>query len=234
MIEIKGLTKHADDKLILRGIDLKIGKGETVAILGPNGAGKSTILKIIATLMKPTSGIVKINALELKPNAMEIKKMLGYLPHSSLLYDHFSPIENLVFYGSAYGVPDAGKRAAHLIEQVGLSYFQNDPVKNFSRGMIQRVAIARAIIHEPPLLLLDEPHTGLDQGAIAILNMVILGLKEKGTTTLMVTHDLKQAAEICDRVIIIKNGKVADDFQLKQKSEHDLVEKYNEMTEAVS
>lgn len=234
MIEIKGLTKHADDKLILRGIDLKIGKGETVAILGPNGAGKSTILKIIATLMKPTSGVVKINGLELKPNAMEIKRMLGYLPHSSLLYDHFSPIENLVFYGSAYGVQNADVRAVDLIKQVGLSYFQNDPVKNFSRGMIQRVAIARAIIHEPPLLLLDEPHTGLDQGAIAILNKVILGLKEKGTTTLMVTHDLKQAAEICDRVIIIKNGKVADDFLLKQKSEHDLVEKYIEMTEAVS
>lgn len=234
MIEIKGLTKHADDKLILRGIDLNIIRGETVAILGPNGAGKSTILKIIATLMKPTSGVVKINDLELKDNAMKIKKMLGYLPHSSLLYDHYSPLENLVFYGSAYGIPDVENRAADLIKQVGLSYFQNEPVKNFSRGMVQRVAIARAIIHDPPLLLLDEPHTGLDQGAIAILNQVILGMKEKGTTTLMVTHDLKQAAEICDRAIIIKNGRVVEDFLLKQTSEDVLVEKYLEMTEAVS
>lgn len=234
MIEIKGLTKHADDKLILRGIDLNIIRGETVAILGPNGAGKSTILKIIATLMKPTSGVVKINDLELKDNAMKIKKMLGYLPHSSLLYDHYSPLENLIFYGSAYGIPDVGNRAADLVKQVGLSYFQNEPVKNFSRGMVQRVAIARAIIHDPPLLLLDEPHTGLDQGAIAILNQVILGMKEKGTTTLMVTHDLKQAAEICDRAIIIKNGRVVEDFLLKQTSEDVLVEKYLEMTEAVS
>lgn len=234
MIEIKGLTKQADDKLILRGIDLKVQTGETVAILGPNGAGKSTILKVIATLMKPTSGTVNINGLELKKHSMKIKKMLGYLPHSSLLYEHYSPIENLVFYGSAYGIDDPGTRAVELVRQVGLSYFQNEPVKNFSRGMIQRIAIARAIIHDPLLLLLDEPHTGLDQGAIAILNQVILSMKNQGTTTLMVTHDLKQAAEICDRAIIIKNGRVVEDFPLKQKSEDALTERYLQMTEAVS
>ena len=234
MIEIKGLTKQADDKLILRGIDLKIQTGETVAILGPNGAGKSTILKVIATLMKPTSGTVNINGLELKQHSMKIKKMLGYLPHSSLLYEHYSPVENLVFYGSAYGIDDPGTRAVELVRQVGLSYFQNEPVKNFSRGMIQRIAIARAIIHDPLLLLLDEPHTGLDQGAIAILNQVILAMKNQGTTTLMVTHDLKQAAEICDRAIIIKNGRVVEDFPLKQKNEDALTERYLQMTEAVS
>lgn len=234
MIEIKGLTKQADDKLILRGIDLKIQKGETVAILGPNGAGKSTILKILGTLMKPTSGIVNINGLELRKNTGEIKKMLGYLPHSSLLYEHYSPLENLIFYGSAYGLTDVRSRAIELVDQVGLSYFQNEPVKNFSRGMIQRVAIARAIIHDPELLLLDEPHTGLDQNAIAILNQVIKRMKEKGTTTLMVTHDLKQAAEICDRVIIIKQGRLAEDFSLKQKDEEVLTKRYLQLTEAVS
>ncbi|WP_210365890.1 heme ABC exporter ATP-binding protein CcmA [Bacillus sp. REN3] len=234
MIEIKGLTKQADDKLILRGIDLSIKKGETVAILGPNGAGKSTILKVIATLMKPTTGSVEINGLEWKRHVHEIKKLLGYLPHSSLLYDQYSPLENLVFYGAAYGIPDPRKRAAELIGQVGLSYFQNEPVKNFSRGMIQRVAIARAIIHNPELLLLDEPHTGLDQGAIATLNEVIQSMKEKGTTTLMVTHDMKQAAEICDRAVIIKQGKVAEDFTLMQKNEDILTELYLKLTEAVS
>lgn len=234
MIELKKLVKQADNKLILRGIDLKIDKGETVAILGPNGAGKSTLLKVLATLIKPTSGLVKINGLELLKNQLEIKKLQGYLPHSSLLYEHYSPLENLVFFGNLYGIKNAQEKAIELVKEVGLSFFLNEPVKNFSRGMIQRIAIARAIIHEPPLLLLDEPHTGLDQGAISILNNVILSMKDKGTTTLMVTHDFKQAAEICDRIIIIKNGKVADDFRLEEKELDTLSEKYQLQVEGVS
>src|SRR4051812_6586872 len=103
MIELKKLVKQADNKLILRGIDLKIDKGETAAILGPNGAGKSTLLKVLATLIKPTSGLVKINGLELRKNQLEIKNLQGYLPHSSLLYEHYSPLENLVFFGNLYG-----------------------------------------------------------------------------------------------------------------------------------
>jgi heme exporter protein A len=234
MIEIKKLTKQADNKLILRGIDLSIKKGETVAILGPNGAGKSTLLKVLATLIKPSSGLVKINGLDLKKNHLEIKKLFGYLPHSSLLYDHYSPLENLVFYGNLYGVKKAEERAVELVKEVGLSFFLNEPVKNFSRGMIQRIAIARAIVHDPELLLLDEPHTGLDQGAISILNNVILSMKAKGTTTLMVTHDFKQAAEICDRIIIIKNGKIVDDFKLEENALNFVSEKYQLQVEGVS
>jgi heme exporter protein A len=234
MIEIKKLTKQADDKLILRGVDLSIKKGETIAILGPNGAGKSTLLKVLANLIKPTSGIVKINGMDLKKDHMKIKKMLGYLPHSSLLYDHYSPLENLVFFGNIYGVKNVEERAIELVKEVGLSFFLNEPVKNFSRGMIQRIAIARAIVHEPEVLLLDEPHTGLDQGAISILNNVILSMKEKGTTTLMVTHDFKQAAEICDRIIIVKNGKIVDDFKIEDQSLTVVSEKYELQVEGVS
>ncbi|WHY84598.1 ABC transporter ATP-binding protein [Neobacillus novalis] len=234
MIEIKKLTKQADNKLILRGVDLSIKKGETVAILGPNGAGKSTLLKVLATLIKPTSGLIKINSLDLKKNHLEIKKLLGYLPHSSLLYDHYSPLENLVFFGNIYGVDDVEQRAIELVKEVGLSFFLNEPVKNFSRGMIQRIAIARAIIHDPEILLLDEPHTGLDQGAISILNNVILSMKEKGATTLMVTHDFKQAAEICDRIIIVKNGKIVDDFKIENRNLGFVSEKYELQVEGVS
>ncbi|MEH7335474.1 ABC transporter ATP-binding protein [Neobacillus drentensis] len=234
MIDIKNLTKQADNKLILRGVDLQVKKGETVAILGPNGAGKSTLLKVLATLIKPTSGIVRINGLDLKKNHIEIKKILGYLPHSSLLYDHYSPLENLVFFGKVYGVRDVEQRAMKLVKDVGLSFFLNEPVKNFSRGMIQRIAIARAIVHDPEVLLLDEPHTGLDQGAISILNNVILSMKEKGATTLMVTHDFKQAAEICDRIIIVKNGKIVDDFKIKNRNLDLVSEKYEMQMEGVS
>jgi heme exporter protein A len=234
MIEIKKLTKQADNKLILRGVDLSIKKGETVGILGPNGAGKSTLLKVLATLIKPTSGSITINGLDLKKNQVEIKKILGYLPHSSLLYDHYSPLENLVFFGDLYGVKHSEQRAVELVKEVGLSFFLNEPVKNFSRGMIQRIAIARAIIHDPEVLLLDEPHTGLDQGAISILNNVILNMKQKGTTTLIVTHDFKQAAEICDRIIIVKSGKIVDDFKIEQPSLNVVSEKYELQVEGVS
>ncbi|MEH7546319.1 MULTISPECIES: ABC transporter ATP-binding protein [Bacillaceae] len=234
MIELKKLTKQADNKLILRGVDLSIKKGETIAILGPNGAGKSTLLKVLATLIKPTSGHVLINGLALRKNQIEIKKLLGYLPHSSLLYDHYSPLENLVFFGDIYGVQDVEQKARKLVKDVGLSFFLNEPVKNFSRGMIQRIAIARAIIHDPEILLLDEPHTGLDQGAISILNNVILSMKDKGTTTLMVTHDFKQAAEICDRVIIVKNGKIVDDFRIQNHNLGFVTEKYELLVEGVS
>jgi heme exporter protein A len=234
MIEIKKLIKQADTKLILRGIDLSIKKGETVAILGPNGAGKSTLLKTIATLIKPSSGEVKINGLDLKKNANEIKKIMGYLPHSSLLYEHYSPLENLVFFGNLYGVKGVEEKAIQLVKDVGLSFFLKEPVKNFSRGMIQRTAIARAIIHDPELLLLDEPHTGLDQGAVSILNDVIVSMKERGATTLMVTHDFKQAAEICDRIIIVKSGKIVDDFTINENQLEFLTEKYLAHTEGVS
>ena len=234
MIEIKKLTKQADNKLILRGVDLSISKGETVAILGPNGAGKSTLLKVLATLIKPTSGLVKINGLDLKKDHIKVKKLFGYLPHSSLLYDHYTPLENLLFFGELYGVKDVENRARQLVNEVGLSFFINEPVKNFSRGMIQRIAIARAIIHEPKIMLLDEPHTGLDQGAITILNNVVLSMKEKGCTTLIVTHDFKQAAEICDRIIIVKNGKIADDFRINNKSLSLVSEKYQLLVEGVS
>lgn len=234
MIEIKKLTKQADNKLILRGVDLSIKQGETVAILGPNGAGKSTLLKVLATLIKPSSGLVKINGLDLKKDHIEVKKLFGYLPHSSLLYDHYTPLENLLFFGELYGVKDVENRARQLVKEVGLSFFINEPVKNFSRGMIQRIAIARAIIHDPKIMLLDEPHTGLDQGAITILNNVVLSMKEKGCTTLMVTHDFKQAAEICDRIIIVKNGKIADDFSINNKSLGLVSEKYQVLVEGVS
>jgi heme exporter protein A len=234
MIEIKKLTKQADNKLILRGVDLSIKKGETVAILGPNGAGKSTLLKVLATLIKPTSGSILVNNLDLKKNHIEIKKIMGYLPHSSLLYDHYTPLENIEFFGNIYGVKNIEQRAIALVKEVGLSFFLNEPVKNFSRGMIQRIAIARAIVHEPQILLLDEPHTGLDQGAITILNNVILSMKAKGTTTLMVTHDFKQAAEICDRIIIVKNGKIVDDFRIENQNLGFVSEKYEQLVEGVS
>jgi heme exporter protein A len=228
LIKIQKLVKKMGNKMILRNLDLEVKNGETIAVLGPNGAGKSTLLKVIATLYKPTSGKVMIHGIDLNENLNKIREKTGYLPHASLLYEHFSPLENLEFFGKLYGVKDLEKRSKELIKQVGLAFFMNEPVKGFSRGMIQRVAIARAIIHNPLLLLLDEPHTGLDQKAVGILNDVVETNKQKGMTTLMVTHDFKQAATLCDRAIIIQRGIVSDDFPIEVRTEEWLLNKYNE------
>ncbi len=228
MIETKGLIKTIGDKMILRGINLSIKKGETVAILGPNGAGKSTVLKILGGLIKASSGEVKVNGLDLKKDSYDVKRKIGFLAHNSFLYDHLTPLENLKFFGKLYGVENVEERAKQLIDEVGLSFFTHDPVRSFSRGMMQRIAIARAIIHQPEILLFDEPHTGLDQQAIKLLNDVILRMKEEGSTILMVTHDFQQAIETCDRFIIIKNGKVVDDLQNVERNIDTITEKYME------
>ena len=231
MIEVKGLVKRIGDQTILRGIQLNIEKGQTVGILGSNGAGKSTLLKVLATIMKPTSGTVTIAGNDVKKQALQVKQMLGYLPHASMVYDHFSPYENLKFFGALYHVPNLEKKIPELIDKVGLKLFTHEPIRSFSRGMTQRIAIARAIIHEPQLLLLDEPHTGLDQSAIQILNQVLEEMKENQVTTLMVTHDFLQAAKVCDRFIIIKGGKVADDFSMAEGDVSTLYARYKMIVE---
>lgn len=226
MISIESLTKTIGEKNILRGITLTVNQGETIGILGPNGAGKSTVLKIIGGLMKPSSGIVTINGLTIKKDPFLVKNKIGFLAHNSYLYDHFSPLENLMFFGKLYQVENCERKAKELIRDVGLTFFMHEPVRSFSRGMVQRLAIARAIIHEPEILILDEPHTGLDQQAVKLLNEVILKMKAKGSTILMVTHDFAQTVETCDRIVIMKQGSVVDDFHVTDRSVDYIYEKY--------
>ncbi|MDF2606535.1 MAG: heme exporter protein CcmA [Bacillales bacterium] len=234
MIKIDNLIKRVGDKVILKGVSLNITKGETVGILGPNGAGKSTLLKVIATLLKPTSGEVTIDGLDLKKDPIKIKSKLGYLPHASLLYDHFTPYENLKFFSKVYYLDNVEERIHKLIDDVGLRLFTHEPVKSFSRGMVQRIAIARSILHDPEILLLDEPHTGLDQQAIGILNNVVAKLQERDVTTLIVTHDFLQAAKVCDRIVIVRNGRIADDFLLDGQDINLLQKRYQSVVEGDS
>lgn len=212
--------------MILRGMSFTIHPGETVAILGPNGAGKSTWLKIAAGLMKTTEGELLIDGEPLKKDKYELQQMIGYLGHQSFLYDHFSPVENLKFFAKVYHLKKPGEKIDQLIEEVGLTFFKYEPVRSFSRGMLQRLAIARAILHDPKILLLDEPHTGLDQQAVEILNKVILRLKEKGVTVVMVTHDFPQVVKTCERVIVMKGGRVKDDITLDEQDVTWLYEHY--------
>ncbi|NBI29542.1 heme ABC exporter ATP-binding protein CcmA [Chengkuizengella marina] len=226
MIKTVTLNKTIAEKTILNDINITVNQGETIGILGPNGAGKSTILKIIGGLMKPSFGHVMIDNIPVKENNLEIKKKIGFLAHNSYLYEHLSPVENLTFFGKLYQVNQLEYKVKELIREVGLQFFMNEPVRSFSRGMIQRLAIVRAIVHDPSILILDEPHTGLDQQASRILNELILKKKEQKTTILMVTHDLAQAIETCDRFILMKKGVIIDDFVLENKNVHQLKEIY--------
>jgi len=201
--------------MILRGVNLTVEPGESVAILGANGTGKSTWLKIAAGLLKPTSGEVLLHGRKYQKNNYDYQQQIGYLGHQSFLYDAFSPVENLTFFAKLYHMKSPEARIHHLIHYVGLSFFKHEPVRTFSRGMVQRLAIARAILHEPSVLFLDEPYTGLDQQAVQLLNQLLLELKEQGITTIMVTHDFKYLREVCDRIVVLRKGKIAEDEKIR-------------------
>lgn len=226
MLKTISLMKSLGDKPILQNINITVKEGEALGIIGPNGAGKSTFLKIIAGLLKPTDGQVWFHHLNMLEHINEVKKKIGFLAHNSYLYEELSPLENLIFYAELYQIHNVKEKAKYLLEEVGLTLFMNEPVRTFSRGMVQRLAIARTMIHSPELLLLDEPHTGLDQSASEFLNDMIARMKEQKKTVIMVTHDFHQAVEACDRLLVFNHGKVVEDFQIVNRDVEWIKEKY--------
>jgi len=191
----------------LRNVSCTVAPGKLLAVLGPNGAGKTTLLSILATLMRPSSGSVRYGGLESDPGAL--RGAIGLLSHKTLLYEELSGLENLVLFARLYDVADAGARAAELLELVGLSEQGSRLVRAYSRGMQQRLAAARALIARPRLLLMDEPFTGLDQSGAAMLRELLARETERGTTIVLVTHDLELAAGLARHTLILNRGSVA-------------------------
>jgi len=219
MIEIKGLIKAFGSRLVLRGITLHVGAGEFVTLVGPNGAGKTTLIRILATLSRPSAGQVLLGGCDLNEDPMVVRRMIGLVSHRTLLYDDLSGEQNLLFYAQLYDVARPKTRAEELLRLVGLWGRQHDPVSTYSRGMQQRLAIARALLHNPPVLLLDEPDTGLDRQAAATLGALLRQTDLGRRTVLMTTHNLEYAAAWGERVAILVNGQIA--FQT-DRSETDL------------
>jgi len=208
MIEVRGLTKAFGPRRALQGIDLDVARGEFLTLLGPNGAGKTTLLRILASLTKPTSGSVRIDGLEARRNPQSLKQRVGFVSHQPLLYDALTPFENLVFYGRLYAVRDGARRADALLDQLGLADRRGDAAGTLSRGLQQRLAIARALLHDPPVLLLDEPYTGLDPEAAGAFGAMLEALKREGRTIVLTTHDLERGLQTADRVAILVNGRL--------------------------
>jgi heme exporter protein A len=210
-IRAQGLSKSIDTRSILRDIDLDVRAGEYVAVLGANGAGKSTLLKILATLTPPTRGDLHLFGRPATADTRDLRARIGLVGHQSMLYRDLTARENLEFFGRLYGIADPTDRAARLLEVMGLLDRADDPVKSFSRGMTQRVAIARALVHDPELILADEPFDGLDAPSVAATEQLLGRLHQTGKTILLVNHDIAQSLRIAKRVVVLCRGRILTD-----------------------
>jgi heme exporter protein A len=208
LITTTQLTKQFGPFLALRGIDLDIQPGEFVTIVGPNGAGKTTLLRILATLSRPTHGHVAIAGHALPKGADEARRQIGLLSHQPLLYGDLTAEENLRFFGKMYDVPRLEARLLELLGRVDLLDRRQDRARTFSRGMQQRLAIARALLHDPAVVLLDEPFTGLDPRASDRLEEMLHLLRDGARTVVMTIHDLERGWAMCDRALVLARGKI--------------------------
>lgn len=228
MIVVHKLTKRFGLKTVLNGLDFQTEAGEFVALLGPNGAGKTTFLRILASLTRPTVGEMYIAGFRLPAQAAAIRRRLGVVTHQPLLYDNLTAEENLRFYGRMYGVAGLDRQVNAVLETVGLAARRRDLVRTFSRGMQQRLAIGRAVLHDPQVLLLDEPHTGLDQDASAMLDATLLVVARRGCTIVMTSHDLAHAAGLATRLDVLSQGKISATIQSSALAMDDLLQFYRE------
>jgi len=208
-VEAQGLEKRFGPVRALRGLDLSIPAGASLAVVGPNGAGKTTLLRLLAGLARPSHGRLEVGPPE--PDRRRRRAGIGYLGHATLLYPPLTARENLVFAARLQGVAEPDARAAELLAAHGLDGFADRCVGEFSRGMAQRVAIARALVHDPPLVLLDEPFTGLDPDAAQALATRLADLHAGGRTVILVTHDLARATVFAERVAVLRRGALAAD-----------------------
>ncbi len=208
MIQVKKLVKRFGLKTILKGMDFEAEKGEFVGLLGPNGAGKTTFLRILSSLSRPTFGEVRISGFRLPRQAAAVRRRLGVLSHLPLLYGDLTAEENLIFFGRMYAVENLDARIGEILELVDLTNRRRDMVRTYSRGMQQRLAIARSVIHDPEILLLDEPYTGLDQDACSMLDEVLGEVAAQGRTVVMTSHDLVRSENLASRFDVLSRGKI--------------------------
>jgi len=204
-IALAHLWRDFGDRTALRDITFELGEGETLAVLGPNGAGKTTLLRVLATLLRPTAGDVSVLGCALPREAWKARGRIGYLGHEPLCYRDLTCAENLRFQARLHGLEDdAAERIAGLLDRVGMLRWAGELVRNLSAGMVQRLAVCRAVLHEPELLLLDEPHSHLDPEAAALVEPLIGPAPDR--TRVLVTHEIEAGLAEGDRVLALRAG----------------------------
>jgi ABC-2 type transport system ATP-binding protein len=210
MLNISHLSKSYETVKAVDDVSLEIHKGEIFGFLGPNGAGKTTTISMIAGLLKPDGGSIVIDGLSLKKNARQVREFMGIVPQDMAFYEDLTAKENLVFWGRLHGLSakKLSQRIDHYLEQTGLSGRANEALKKYSGGMKRRINLIIGLLHQPKLLLLDEPTAGIDvQTKLNIFNLIHEAAR-KGTTVLYTTHNLLEAEDLCDRIAIMDNGKI--------------------------
>jgi heme exporter protein A len=232
IIELENLSKVYGFLPVLKSLSLSIPRGQFVALLGPNGSGKSTLLKLLAGLGTATAGTIRIGGWEIPQEAERVRAQIGMVSHKVMLYENLTARENLAFFAKLYNLRDA-KRIENLLAQVGLSKRANSLVRTFSRGMQQRLSIARALLHDPQVLLFDEPYTGLDQDASAILDALLQVAHAEGRTIVMTSHELDRAARLAERILILSKGKLGFDGAGGMPA-HEISQLYTDITGAAS
>ena len=228
MIEVKKLVKRFGLKTVLRGLDFAVQPGEFVALLGPNGAGKTTFLRILASLSRPSMGQVTIAGYNLPKQAAAVRARLGVVSHMPLLYNDLTAEENLLFYARMYGIQNSAERITEVLQMVGLEKRRRDLVRTFSRGMQQRLAIGRAVLHDPDVMLFDEPYTGLDQDASSMLDEVLQTVAQQGRTVVMTSHDLARTEDLATRFDILSRGVISASTQHKDLGKKNLLDFYKQ------
>jgi ABC-2 type transport system ATP-binding protein len=210
VIEIKELTKKYGDFTALDRLTMSIRRGQILGFIGPNGAGKTTTIKVLVGLARPTSGHASIAGVDCAADPRRIKRLIGYMPDTFGSYDNMRVREYLDFFGAAFGIPrlERERRVQTALETVGAPHFRDLYVESLSHGMKQRVAVARTLLHDPPVLILDEPTNGLDPQARIEMRQLLLDLAERGKTLLVTSHVLPELSRICHRVAIITRGRL--------------------------
>ena len=233
IIEVRNLSKRFGHKQVLRKLNFTVQDGEFVALLGSNGAGKTTLLRILSSLSKANHGEIRIAGFYLPAQSSQVRKKLGVVSHLPLLYGDLSAEENLRFYSRLYGLMEYQIRIDEILKLIGLEKRKKDLVRTFSRGMQQRLAIGRAILHDPEVLLLDEPHTGLDQDAANMLDTLLQQIASRGRTVVMTSHDFPRVANLATRFDVLYKGKIHASKLAKELPKHGLLEYYQSVVEDI-
>lgn len=207
IISISNVTKSYGGMNALRNLSFDIHMGEFVVLFGPNGAGKSTLLKILSTVLNPTEGRVSISDIP-DDDSTDRRSKIGFVSHESYLYENLTAYENLVFFGKLYGLRNPAERAGILLDRMNMSNRAHELVKNYSQGMKQRIALCRAIIHDPGIVIMDEPFNSLDLTGVIIITELLKDLKSKGKTILMSTHNYEVTLELADRILVLVEGEL--------------------------
>ena len=205
MIDLQSVERRFGERVALSGVSVRVEEGQTLVVLGPNGAGKTTLLRVLAGLLRPHAGEAQVMGAALPGEAWKLRGKVGLVAHEPLLYRDLTPRENLRFHARLHSVAEG--RIDTVLDSVGMADRADDPLSELSRGMVQRIAAARAVLHDPPLLLLDEPWAGLDPAAVELLSPVIG--RASGKTRAVVTHDVAGALDEADVVLGLKAGAVA-------------------------